>query len=791
MKRIATLITLLLSLFISGAQAQLQGLNLNSLQSLTGMSDLYNLIPSVVGSAQTGQNATDPVTGQAVGEDDGTLSEQELYYVKQLQGVLFDAVLDSLRGETAIKTDSVWRSDIFGHQFFHINKLSLFSNSERVKAPDNYTLDVGDELSVSVWGASSYNANVEIGEDGYISLPDGGRIYLKGVTYGAAKQLVGRRLGTFIDTRSSNTEIVLNYSRNITVNIVGDVAKPGSYVIPAINSVFNALNAATPTGIGSVRNIEVKRNGVVVKQFDLYKFLLDGEVTNDFFLQDGDYIYVPTQNKVVEIEGSVRRPWKYEMLEDETLADLIEMAGGLNAKSYVSSIQIKRFSGTEVELINIDLDTLIAGSNDTLVDGDIIFIPQIPEDYKNFVNVEGAVRFPGQYQLKEGHRISDAITAAGGLDFDAYLQRAYITRKSEDLSTTIQKFNLSSVVIDGGSPEDVLLQRSDKIEVFSKKEFLEDFNVLIEGAVLKPVKIQFSEGMTLNDLIFYAGGLKKEAANNVIEISRVAKRESNGEEVLMRVIVNTVNVTADLEIDNASKGLELSPMDQVFVRKNPDFDRQDNIMIKGEVNYPGRYPILQKDEKIIDLIERAGGLTPYAFIQSAKLYRQDETIGVVVIDLEEAYRSPDSRPNYILKPGDVIEIPTVNQLVSVSGAIGHPQLDSLATISSFYVPGKRAKYYVKGFAGGYDKKAKKRSTMVVNPDGSAGYTKKVLFFNRYPEVKEGASVSVQYKKSSERQKSKAETIREPLNWNILLPSVVVGATSVISSTILILLLNKQ
>ena len=535
----------------------------------------------------------------------------------------------------------------------------------------------------------------------------------------------------------------------------------------------------------------MKRNGKLVKEFDLYKFLLEGEVANDFFLQDGDFIYVPTQSKVVEISGSIRRPWKYEVLPNETLADLINMAGGLTARSYTSAIQLKRFTANEVELMDLDLAVSAGGRSITLEDGDVVFVPVIPEGYENFVDVQGSVRFPGVYQLKDGYRISDVIAAAGGLRLDAYLERAYLTRRTEDLSTTIQKFNLSDVVIGEGSPDNVLLQRGDKIEVFSKREFLEDFNVSIEGAVLRSVRMPFSEGMTLNDLIFYGGGLKKEAANNVIEISRVAKRESNGEDVLMRVIVNTVKVGADLEIDDESKGFALSPMDQVFVRKNPDFDMQDNIMIKGEVTYPGRYPILQKDEKILDLIERAGGLTPYAFLSSAKLYRTDETIGVVVIDLEEAYRSPDSRPNYVLKAGDVIEIPTVNQLVSVRGAIGHPELDSLETISSFYVPGKRAKYYVKSFAGGFDKKAKKRTTMVVNPDGSADYTRKVLWFNRFPAVEEGGLVTVDYKKRSQRQKSKEESVREPLNWNILLPSVVVGATSVISSTILILLLNDN
>ncbi|MCP4121635.1 MAG: hypothetical protein GY751_07760 [Bacteroidetes bacterium] len=759
------------------------------------MNELYSLIPQVMGSGAAASvgfnsgNTNPPMIGAE--QDAAAINEQALYFVEQIQGMVLDAVLDTLKLATNMAEDSAMHADIFGHQFFRSANLNIFSKSKRAKAPDNYVLDSGDEISIAVWGSSVYNENFEVGDDGYINISDAGRVYLKGVTYGAAKQILTRRISSFINTRSSNLEIVLNYARTITVNVVGDVNQPGSYVVPAINSVYNALNAADgPSKIGSVRKIEVKRGGKTVKSFDLYKFLLEGIVDNDFFLQDGDYIYLPPVENVVEIKGSIRRPWKYEMLPDETLAHLIEVAGGFTARSFTKAIQMERITEDKVELKDINLDGVRGGLDITLRDGDIIFIPQIPADFRNFVEVSGAVRFPGQYELKDGNRISDLIKAAGGLKLDAYLERAYITRVTEDLSTTIQNFNLKDVVLSDGTSENILLQRGDLIDIFSKKEFLEEFKVSIEGAVLKPVRKNYAEGMTLNDLVFYAGGLKKEAANNVIEVSRVATKSTDGEDVLTRVIVKSASVGADLEIDEDSKTFELSPMDQVYVRSNPDFAPQANIQIKGEVAFPGRYPILQKDEKILDLIERAGGLTPYAFLQSARLYRKDATIGMVVIDLEEAYRSPDSRPNYILKPGDVIEIPTVNQLVSVSGAIGHPKLDSLETISSFYVPGKRAKYYVKEFAGGFDKNAKKRSTKVVNPDGSAAYTKNVIGIKRYPAVKEGADISITFKKRKEREESREETVREPLNWNILLPSVIVSATSVISSTLLIVLLNN-
>jgi polysaccharide export outer membrane protein len=789
-------ILLFTSIQLKAQTSGVGGVNLTSLQNITGLNQLYSLLPqtlsaSAMSSAGISPSQLNSVLGtkETEEEEDPLASEEAMYFINQLQGMLFDAVLDSVKEASGAEEDSIYTAEIFGHQFFRSKSIKVFTKSENVKATDSYTLDIGDEISISVYGSSVFNAKGEVNSEGYLEIENLSRIYVKGISFGAAKQLIINQLRKYINVGTSKTEIVLNYSRNITVHIVGDVVNPGSYVIPAINSVFNALSAADgPSRIGTIRNIQVNRNGKTIKTMDLYDFLLKGNITNDFFLQDGDYIYVPTQKVVAKIEGSIKRPWKYEMIEGETLEDLIQLAGGFTANAYTQSIQVKRFVNGKVELLDIDLAAFEGGKAFTIIDGDEFIIPVIPKDFENFVKVSGAVRFPGTYELKSGYRIADLIEAAGGLTFDAYLNRAYLIRKTEDLSSVIQNFHLGDVVLKNSS-ENVLLEKHDVIDVFSKREFLEEFKVSIEGAVLRSVSKDYAEGMTLNDLIFYSGGLKKEAANNVIEISRVVSTSEDGKETLARVIIKRVTVDGELEIDEASKNFPLSPMDQVFVRKNPDFDIQENITIRGEVAYPGDYPILQKDEKILDLIARAGGLTPYAFIPSAKLYRLDKTIGTVVIDLEEAFRSPDSRLNYILKDGDIIDIPTVNQLVSVSGAIGHPKLDSLATISSFYRPGRRAKYYIKKDAGGFDQYAKKRSTKVVNPDGSAGYTKKVLFFNRYPEVNEGATVSVEYKKKAKRVQQLDETPREPINWNMLLPSLIVGGTSVISSSILILVLK--
>ena len=682
-------------------------------------------------------------------------------------------------------------SKIFGHNYFSENNLALFTKSTDSKAPDNYILDSKDELNITVFGYSDYNGKFKVEPDGYITLPEFGRVYVKGLTFGAAKQLIRRKIGSFINLKSSNLEIALNYSRTINVNIVGSVRQPGTFVIPAINSVYNALNAAKGVSeMGSVRNIEVRRNGKTIKTFDLYEFLTEGKTEQDFFLQEGDFIYVPIANKVAQISGEVRRPMRYELLPQENLNDLLRYAGGLRPTAYTKVVQAKRYANNSVEIMDVKLAELItSGQSFKIYEGDIITIPTIPSDYDNYISIEGSVRVPGQYEYVNTYRISDLIKLADGLKFDAYEDRAYLIRTQDDLTTSIQPINLKSIIEDKSSPDNVLLKKHDVIEIFSKKDFLERFSVSLEGSVLKPTRITYSEGLTLNDVIFYGGGLKREAANNKIEISRVSNiDEVEGDSEPTRVIVKTVYVDNNLEIDAASKGFLLKPMDQVFVRKTYEFDKQFNVTLSGEVKYPGVYPILQKDERLTDLIERAGGLTPYAHTEASTLERMDKDIGTVILDLKEAFKDPVSRANYVLKANDVVDIPSINQLVSLSGAIRYPEIDTFGSISGKFEANKRAKYYVKKYGAGFDNRAKKTSTVVLNPNGSAGYTKKFPWFGRYPKVGEGATVSVDYKP---RKEKKEKLPRDPINWNVVLPSIIVSVTTAASSIATILVVSKN
>lgn len=685
-------------------------------------------------------------------------------------------------------------NEIFGHDFFGTGRLALFTKSSDSKAPDSYILDVGDEISVAVWGSADYNNKFRVNDDGYIQIPEFGRIYVKGLTFGAVKAQMGKRLATFINPNNTKYEISLNYSRTIDVNIVGEVNAPGTYQIPAINSVYNAINAANGiTDIGSVRDIQVRRDGKTIRRFDVYEFLFNPLLQENFFLQKGDFIYVSTQNRLVKVTGSVRRPAKYELLKGENLREVINFAGGFAPDAYIKSLQIVRTNGDKSQIIDVDYEQIMnSKSNFELKDGDVVNISSIPGGIENAVNISGPVRYPGRYELKDGYRVSDLIKIAGGIRIETYLDRAYIRRKLDDNTFVIQKFSLKNILIDENTADNLLLKRSDQVQLFSKDDFIEKFAVGIDGSVLKPTVMEYTEGLTLNDLLFYAGGLKKEAANSKIEISRVMNVDSTEDAekkfTPQRVIVQTITIGPNLELDDASKAFSLAPMDRVFVRKVYGFEDQMTVTLKGEVKYPGIYPILSKDEKVLDVIERAGGLTPYAFIKNARLTRPDNGLTQTIFQLKDAFADTASRANLILKNGDIIEIPTVNQLVSIKGAIRYPNLDSTQTINGKFVPGKSARWYIKHYAGGFKKGALKKSTMVIYPNRKVDYTHTFIGIKNYPTVdNEGALITVDMKQKAPKPPRGPESA---LNWNIVLPSVIAALTSVASTLTLIFVLKK-
>lgn len=825
MKKLIALAIFTSSLLFS-AQAQMSGINLNQITNMMSPSKMMSMLPNqnqssmmgldqntmklLMGSSEQIEESAKKVTNAPYKKPDALATPQagdivptnyDFSTPEGMFNMMYDQtskmrLLQDSLGLMNIKLDSAHVKKergfyVWGHELFFNDLLQTFIKSTDAKVTDSYIVSIDDEITLAVWGYADYNGTFKVNKEGFIQIPEFGRVYVKGLTFGAVKQLIAKRLSSFINPKNTQYEITLNYVRNIGLNILGEVNQPGTFQIPAINSVFNALNAANgPTVNGSIRNIEVRRDGKFLRSFDVYEFLLNSNSEQNFYLQENDVIYVPVIGKVVEITGAVRKQNKYEIKSGEGLKKLLDFSGGLRASAFTDLIKVERYVNQKIEVVNVDLTSILNGNTDfELKDGDKIFIPESTVKGEDAVEVSGAILIPGVYQYKDGYRISDLIKISGGMLPTTYMERAYLTRKMEDGTSVIQKISVKDIFMDESAADNILLQKRDRLELFSKQAFVDTFRVSITGSVRKPVKIEYAEGLTLNDLIFYAGGLKKEAANNKIEISRVINVNKDLGRTLeaQRVVVQTIQIGPNLELDNFSKNYELAPMDQVFVRKNIDFNEQMNVSLTGEVLYPGTYPIMSKDESILDLIERAGGLTPYAHINSARLYRKDSVNAIEVLDLRAAYSDSTSYANYALRDGDIIEIPLMNPMVSVRGAINYPEADTNRFISAKFIPGKKAKYYINIYGGGYAPRARRKATMVLHPNGDVGRTKSFLGIKKYAKVREGSQVLTYYKPA------KPESVpvpKQPLNWNLVLPSIIISLTSA-ASTIGIIYLLRQ
>ncbi len=677
---------------------------------------------------------------------------------------------------------------IFGQSFFRNKTISTFNHSTDMQAPDNYVLGVGDQLTINIWGFSSYSGSYTIDQSGSILTTQTGRIYLKGLAFDDAKKLIKGRFSTVLDMGNSSMDVSLVYSRVIGINIVGEVFEPGNYTMAATNTAFNALMAASgPTNIGSLRKIYVKRDGQTIKTLDVYSFLLDPDSKQDFYLQNNDYIFVPPSGKVVSVSGEVVRPSSFELLDNENILSLLKFAGGVTPKAYLSNVIIKRYEGNESKLISLNLDSLLKTKGDfNLKNGDQISINNIPDLIINQINIVGPVTSPGAYSFKNGQRISD-ILEKNPLRNDALLNKGYIIRTNDDLSKQYISFSPSAILQNKNSPDNILLKNEDAINFFNKASYKDDLNINVSGSVRAPGSYVFGNGMTLKDALYFAGGLKPEAANNRIEIARVMEVQQGSGVSAVPVIVKSISINKDLSLDEVSAGFQLQPNDQVVVRMSSDFDQQNVISLSGEVQFPGNYVMINKLETVTSLLNRAGGLNYSAFVDDAFIFRKENNKGIMLSHIDRAIKKPGSKYDYILKPGDQISIPKQSNIVSVSGLIKFPYIDSLQQINVPYTKGKRAKFYIKHYGLGFEKRAKKSRTYVVNPGQNVNDCRKFVLFNIYPKVKAGATV-VATAIPPKELKSKTG-ISEPINWNQAISTFTVSLTGV--ATLFILLTRIQ
>ncbi len=631
---------------------------------------------------------------------------------------------------------------IYGHKVFNSRALT-FEPSENLATPQNYRLGPGDEVIIDIWGTSEDHVRGTISPEGSIMITQLGPVYLNGMTINEAnnhiKNTFARKYAGLKDSES-DIKLTLGQVRTIQVDLLGEVATPGTFRMSPFSSVFHALyRAGGINDIGTLRNIQVLRNGKKIAGVDIYDYLFNGKTDGNIRLQEGDVIIVPPYEQLVNIEGNVKRPMYYELKPGETLEDILEYAGGFTGDAYESMVKVARQAGTENELYNIE-DGEFASYK--LKDGDIITVGTILDRYTNRVEIKGSVYRPGLFAIDNDVKtISDLIRKADGLEEDAYTERVLLYRQDDELNLQLMAVDLKQIM--NGTAPDVELKRNDVIVISSIHELEERGALTIDGQVARPGSYPFAKNTTLEDLIFQAGGLLEGASTARVDISRRIVDPTSTVQTQQLSQIFSVSIENGLAV-GSGKGFPLMPYDRVIVRSSPGYSAQKTVNVNGEVLFEGSYVLEKRNERISDILRRAGGVLNDAYIKGAHLTRKmtedeytakrealrfalqnsgennSDSISMskiqiantynVGINLEKALQYPGSHYDMVLQPGDSLFIPEQQSVVRISGDVMYPN-------AVVYEPGAKLKYYVDQ-AGGYGQTAKKNKAFIIYLNGT-------------------------------------------------------------------------
>ena len=526
----------------------------------------------------------------------------------------------------------------FGSQIFR-EQATEFTPSRNMPTPVNYILGPGDELVINIWGDQTNTYRLPVSSEGTIDIENLGPVYVNGLTMQEANERIIQSLQQIYtglrpdrDERTTFARVSIDRLRSIQVAMIGEVTNPGDYAIPSNATVFNALyRAGGPAENGSYRNIRVIRENQIIAELDLYDFLVDGEQSNNIRLRDGDVIQIPPFLSRVEVEGELKRDGLFfEVKEDETLSDLIRFAGGFTDRAYTRQVRVHRNTPTERRVENISMDLL---DETPVFSGDVVFVDEILDRFENRVSISGAVWRSGEFALAEGMTLGDLIREADGIRPDAFQTRGIINRIRDDYTFEQISFDVSEVMNNPGQ-NDILLRREDHVRIRSIHNMADEQEVQIRGAVRSGGSFHYRDRMTLEDLILKADGFLNSASEARIEISRRIIGEASPEQRGQQLAeIFTFDVPRNLQLRDEDAMFFLQPFDQVYVHRRPDYREQQTITIEGEVLYPGTYTIQDRNERISDIIQRAGGLTREAYLPGARLVRQLSSIDRPEVDL--------------------------------------------------------------------------------------------------------------------------------------------------------------
>lgn len=635
---------------------------------------------------------------------------------------------------------------VFGRNVFRSRALT-FEPNENQATPENYRLGPGDEVIIDIWGENERSLREEISPEGNIMVEQVGPVYLNGLTIKEANAKLRGVFGQIYagvsgDSPASEVRVTLGRLRTIQVNVMGEVEMPGTYRLSSFATVFHALyQAGGVTDIGTLRNIRVLRSGREVASVDIYKYLFHGDSKDDIRLEEGDIVLVPSYDLLVEVTGCVKRPMRYEMEAGEPLSQLLAYAGGFTGDAYGREVRVVRTMGREHELFNVDS---VGYGTFALMDGDSVAVGRVLDRYANRIEVQGAVYRPGMYELGEGtHTVRELIGRAEGLREDAFRGRALLFRERDDLTPEIVAVDLEGVL--SGRLTDISLRRNDVLVVSSVHDLEDRGGFTIGGEVARPGVYPYAAHTTVEDLIVQAGGLLDGASTVKVEVSRRLKDPKSTTPSNGVGKVYAFSLKEGLVVDGEA-GFELAPFDVVEVRRSPGYQPQRQVVLDGEVVFTGNYTLIRKNERLSDLVKRAGGITDDAYVRGGRLIRRmnEEERAVrdaalraaqqnrgadsvsleklmaddyyaVGIELDKALSNPGSDYDVVLREGDRLVVPEYVSTVKINGDVMYPN-------TTVYLKDKRVKYYI-AQAGGYGARAKRNKAYIVYMNGRVARVK--------------------------------------------------------------------
>ena len=676
-------------------------------------------------------------------------NDEDQEYSRKQEKIINTKVKDSLN------------SLIFGSELFD-NPTLNFEPNLKLATPVNYILGPGDEVQVSVFGVQEFSASIPVSTEGKVTIQNVGQISVAGMSIEAATQKIKSaisRVYSTVASGQSQVSVTLGRIRTIKVTIIGG-KQPGNYSISSLATVYNALFlAGGPGKNGSYRNIELLRDNKVYKFVDIYRFLVNGDQSDNVGLKDNDVIRIPAYSKRVTLEGEVKRPGIFEMKNGETFANLLSFASGFNELAYTAAVNVLQKTAKEFKVRDIkaiDFTTYKPQS------GDVFKVTKILNRFENRIEIAGAVFRPDTYSFYEGMRISDLITKADGLTEDAYTKRARIIRVKADLTTEIVNVDLENA-LNGNIAANLTLKREDIVTVYSVLDFVEEYKVTIDGEIKNPGTFDYFEGLTLNDLLIQAGGLNGSASKRV-EIARMIISENFDDKGMQKAELINVEITP--ENNEQAKNFELKPFDVINIRRLAMYDKPQMVVVSGAVNYAGKYVLVNKKDRVLDIIQRAGGLNSLADVKGVRIKRpiqakqiedvenininlgkkdsiqnklekklkEDLKFATIPVDWESIVKDSKNATNVILFPGDEIVVAPFSEGVKVAGNV-------LLTSEIPYSKGKGFGYYLDA-VGGLDNKGWKKKAYIIYPNGKAGVASSFLFFRNYPKVTPGSQIIV-------------------------------------------------